>query len=227
MTTPTIPTRVFLSYARANTDMADRVEQHLLAAGFDVWRDIRCISGMDVWAEAISRGLASSDRLVVVLSKASMVSKEVFPEWFYFYHHRKPLHCVLIEACNIDYHLLPYTYVDARDHAQMALDRLVDDLQKPFTPPFQAAQDVMIISPYAPDQSFEEALKDAMAALTSTGEGAISLTPDMAAQIEAHPPRNMPEYRLGRMAAWCGPRYRLDERFVQLSLLVDQGEEAQ
>jgi formylglycine-generating enzyme required for sulfatase activity len=33
-------------------------------------------------------------------------------------------------------------------------------------------------------------------------------------------------YRLGRVAAWTDPRFALDERFVGLSLLVDQGEAA-
>ncbi len=33
-------------------------------------------------------------------------------------------------------------------------------------------------------------------------------------------------YRRGRIAEWAGPRYELDERFVELSLLVDQGEES-
>ncbi len=34
------------------------------------------------------------------------------------------------------------------------------------------------------------------------------------------------EYRLGRIAEWSQPRYQLDGRFVDLTLLVDQGEDA-
>ncbi len=33
-------------------------------------------------------------------------------------------------------------------------------------------------------------------------------------------------YRRGRVAEWAGPRHELDDRFVELALLVDQGEEA-
>lgn len=46
------------------------------------------------------------------------------------YHHRKLLHCVLIETCKIDYHLLPYSYIDVCEAIQReaALERLVDAL---------------------------------------------------------------------------------------------------
>ncbi len=40
-----------------------------------------------------------------------------------------------------------------------------------------------------------------------------------------HKPADLTEHRLGRIAEWSQPRYRLDGRFVCLTLLVDQGEE--
>ena len=127
--------QVFLSYARANSDAADRVEKQLVVAGFEVWRDIRHIKNTDIWAQAVGQGLKSSERLVVLMSPASMNSREVFMEWFYFYHHRKPLHCLLIETCSINYHLLPFNYVDAREDMDSALRQLVSALNKPFTMP--------------------------------------------------------------------------------------------
>ncbi len=39
-------------------------------------------------------------------------------------------------------------------------------------------------------------------------------------------PRDLAEYRLGRVAAWSRPAYRVDARFVGLTLLVDRGEDA-
>jgi len=39
-------------------------------------------------------------------------------------------------------------------------------------------------------------------------------------------PSDLEAYRLGRIAEWSQPRYRLDTRFVALTLLVDMGEEA-
>jgi hypothetical protein len=45
--------------------------------------------------------------------------------------------------------------------------------------------------------------------------------------IKARPPRDLDEYRLARIAEWSQPRYELNRRFTRLTLLVDQGPEAQ
>lgn len=37
-------------------------------------------------------------------------------------------------------------------------------------------------------------------------------------------PQSLTEYRLSRVLAWSEPRYQLDQRFVHLTLLLDQGE---
>ncbi|MCB0217716.1 MAG: SUMF1/EgtB/PvdO family nonheme iron enzyme [Caldilineae bacterium] len=47
-----------------------------------------------------------------------------------------------------------------------------------------------------------------------------------AAAIAGHDPIDLLTYRLGRIAAWSRPDQRLDERFVSLSLWMDQGAEA-
>ncbi|MCX7110939.1 MAG: SUMF1/EgtB/PvdO family nonheme iron enzyme [Proteobacteria bacterium] len=44
--------------------------------------------------------------------------------------------------------------------------------------------------------------------------------------ITSHPPSNLDEYRLARIAEWSQPRYALDRRFTRLTLLLDQGDEA-
>ncbi len=55
---------------------------------------------------------------------------------------------------------------------------------------------------------------------------AITLSPGQAAELAQHKPRDLREFRLGRVAEWSQPRYRLDGRFVGLTLLIDQGEDA-
>ncbi|MCB0217336.1 MAG: SUMF1/EgtB/PvdO family nonheme iron enzyme [Caldilineae bacterium] len=64
------------------------------------------------------------------------------------------------------------------------------------------------------------------AALRSDAGEAITLTPAEATELARHKPADLREYRLGRVAEWSQPRYRLDGRFVGLTLLIDQGEEA-
>lgn len=42
-----------------------------------------------------------------------------------------------------------------------------------------------------------------------------------------HAPATVEEYRLARVAEWSQPRFALDKRFTRLTLLLDQGPEAQ
>ena len=45
--------------------------------------------------------------------------------------------------------------------------------------------------------------------------------------ILRHVPRTLDDYRLARIAEWSQPRYALDRRFTRLTLLLDQGPQAQ
>ena len=55
----------------------------------------------------------------------------------------------------------------------------------------------------------------------------LNLLPNTLAEILRQAPRNLTEYRLGRIADWSQPRYALDKRFIQLTLLLDKGEDTQ
>ncbi len=65
-----------------------------------------------------------------------------------------------------------------------------------------------------------------LAAVRDDDAPAVVLSAALAREAAARRPDDLTEYRLGRIAAWSQPRYRLDGRFVALSLLVDQGEDA-
>jgi formylglycine-generating enzyme required for sulfatase activity len=51
--------------------------------------------------------------------------------------------------------------------------------------------------------------------------------PELASQIRERRPTNIKEFHLCRIAEWSAPRYHLDKRFVNLTLLLDEGEAAQ
>lgn len=53
------------------------------------------------------------------------------------------------------------------------------------------------------------------------------IAPDDLQAALRYAPNDLAEYRLSRIATWSQPRHRLDERFVGLSLWLDQGENAQ
>ncbi len=50
------------------------------------------------------------------------------------------------------------------------------------------------------------------------------MTKEQVAEIQEHKPRDLEEYRLGRIAEWSLPQFQLDKRFVNLTLLLDKGE---
>ncbi len=74
------------------------------------------------------------------------------------------------------------------------------------------------------DEALWRRLHDAI-----TGDGrddVVTLSAEEAAALARHKPIDAMQLRLGRVAEWSQPRYRLDGRFVGLTLLLDQGEEA-
>jgi formylglycine-generating enzyme required for sulfatase activity/class 3 adenylate cyclase len=75
------------------------------------------------------------------------------------------------------------------------------------------------------NRSVAETLDVIEAALLRDSTGAI-LTSDQVIAAARHKAGDWREYRLSRVAEWSQPRYRLDGRFVGLTLLIDQGEEA-
>jgi len=59
-----------------------------------------------------------------------------------------------------------------------------------------------------------------------TASRTVTLSPADLQAIMMHPATDLTTFRLGRVAEWSLPRYQLDDRFVELTLLVDQGEES-
>jgi formylglycine-generating enzyme required for sulfatase activity len=64
-------------------------------------------------------------------------------------------------------------------------------------------------------------------ALAGRHRQTVRISPDQLEAAARYPAAELVAYRLGRIAEWSLPRYRLDSRFVDLSLLVDLGEESQ
>ena len=218
---------VFISYARPDAETAEQVETYLKAAGVRVFRDAS-IASSENWDMAIEKALGECDRMVLLLSAASMpYRKEVYREWFYFDQEKKPIHPLYIEKCTLHSRMYAYNYIDARADLNAALARLLADLGKPFsTPDAMTGTDRVIVSEAAERRSMPEAFAALRTALCDP-KGSVALAPEQVRQLIEHPPADVDEFRLARVAEWSQPRYALDNRFVNLTLLVDQGEDAQ
>jgi len=69
--------RVFLSYARADKELAKKLGDQLAGKGFDVWDPGREILPGDNWALKLGDALEMSDAVVVILSPDSVQSESV------------------------------------------------------------------------------------------------------------------------------------------------------
>ena len=129
-------------------------------------------------------------------------------------------------------------------HSEHLFQVVAEDVPDVTTAPrtvaeLRAGDRIVITDPHAPtdDESrvehkstvVERTVAETLLALESVIRGddrLVLLTTDQVRAAARHKPVDVREYRLGRVAEWSQPRYRLDGRFVDLTLLLDQGEEA-
>ena len=117
-------------------------------------------------------------------------------------------------------------------HSEHVFQLLAPDLADIPTPPVTAellaVRDRVQVSEGAATRPLSEAMAGLLVAVRNDDDTdtTVSLSPEQAREIAGRRPADLTAYRLGRIAEWSQPRYRLDGRFVSLTLLIDQGEEA-
>ena len=219
---------LFISYARPDQPIAEAVEKYLQRVGFRVFRDTSVLRTGANWDMVIEQALRETGRMVLLLSEHSMpYRKEVHREWFYYDQNRKPIHPLYLRQCDLHSRLYAYQYLPVGSDLYAALATLVRELTEPFQPvPDMLPRDRIVIDEAAGRRPLPEAMQELLKAVRGEIEYA-ALSPDTVAEIMKHRPASLTEYRLGRVAEWSQPQFRLDERFVALTLLIDQGEKAE
>jgi formylglycine-generating enzyme required for sulfatase activity len=213
---------VFISYARPDQAIAEKVEAFLTAAGARVFRDTSDIGAGANWDMTIERALRECHCMALLLSPASMPDrKEVHREWFNFDQKSKTIYPLYIRDCELHSRFDSRKYIDARNDLQDALDRLLKDMRRDFPSNVHAPSFTEVSSNSLPTalQSLWDKIQ--------TVESGVNLTEEEANQIKDHRPADLTQFRLCRIAEWSLPRYCLDERFVNLTLLLDKGESEQ
>jgi len=71
-------TKVFISYAHEDSDLAENVYNDLKNVGLDPWLDKNSILGGDRWKDAIEAGIKNSEYFVILLSKNSTKKRGMF-----------------------------------------------------------------------------------------------------------------------------------------------------
>jgi hypothetical protein len=102
--------QVFISYARKDKDFVYELAKELRRVGLDLWIDQDIPPGAN-WDKSIEKALAQCDKLLLIVSPASMVSENVQDEWSYFLEEGKPVYPFIYEATELSFRLRRRQYI--------------------------------------------------------------------------------------------------------------------
>jgi formylglycine-generating enzyme required for sulfatase activity len=126
---------VFISYARSDRLIADRLIAALQREGHHCWLDTSDIPGGDVWIDAIADGIERAYAVVRLVSPASNASEWVRLECLHAKKRGKTIVPLLAGACELPWHMadlqpIPICNADFAD----GVGRLLDSLPTPPAP---------------------------------------------------------------------------------------------
>lgn len=122
---------IFVSYSRREVGFVDDLTQSLETNGFNVWLDYRSLVPGTPWAVQIDRGLADTEVIVLVVSRASLASKYVEMEWRRILTENKRVILAIFEAVDLPKELEKFEWVDFRGNYKKALAELFFQLENP------------------------------------------------------------------------------------------------
>jgi formylglycine-generating enzyme required for sulfatase activity len=223
--------RVFISYASDDKEHAVRLEAFLHQNQIQTFRDESDIRGGSNWDKKIDEELRACTRMVLLLSTHSMPHrKEVHREWFFFDQNEKPIYPLLLEVCDRQSRLYAYHHIDATRDREAAFVRLLRELRTPADyakpEPRSLADQVVVLDKGDFEIRDVPAALDAIEKAVTDQSTDVVLSVEQATRVRDHIPQDVRGYRLRTIAEWSLPRFQVFNRFVNLTLLLDQGPDA-
>ena len=120
--------KYFLSYSRADQDMALRLATDLRSAGIAMWVDQLDIRPSEHWDRAIERAVRDCQGLVVILSPRSVASDNVADEISFAIEHGKSVLPLVIEQCSLPLRITRMQVIDATGNYDRAMKQCLDAL---------------------------------------------------------------------------------------------------
>ncbi len=130
-----MPSSLFISYSRRELPFVDSLLDVLEDRGFKVWLDYHSLVPARPWLEQIQQGIAEAEIFLLIVSKASMSSKNVTPEWQRAIELKKRIILIIFEAVKLPPELTQYEWIDFRSSFKQGLKILLDQLTTPIKPP--------------------------------------------------------------------------------------------
>ncbi len=132
MQSPPIPSpRLFISYSRAQTPFVDRLADQLEDSGYSFWLDYQNLIPAMPWVRQIESWIDAADIMLLVVSKESILSKNVEPEWKRALERNKRIILLVFEAVPLPRELVSCEWVDFRTDYNGALRQLMTSIARP------------------------------------------------------------------------------------------------
>jgi hypothetical protein len=123
--------KLFISYSRRQTPFVDRLVDQLEDSGYPLWLDYQSLVPAKPWYEQIESGVTEADVVLLVVSRDSLGSKHVEPEWKLALTLKKRIVLVIFEAIPLPPELQGCEWVDFRVRYSRSIRKLMNMLEKP------------------------------------------------------------------------------------------------
>ena len=135
-----MPPKLFISYSRAQTPFVDRLADQLEHNGYSLWLDYQSLVPARPWLQQIEAWIDAADVVLLVVSKESINSKNVAPEWKRAVERNKRIILVIFEAVPLPKELQGCEWVDFRADYSGAFQLLTKSMEVPTPSPSPAPQ---------------------------------------------------------------------------------------
>jgi hypothetical protein len=136
-----MPQKLFISYSRQQTPFIDRLAAELDKAGHPLWLDYRSLVPAKPWYDQIKAGVVEAEAFLLVVSKGSISSPNVEPEWRLALELKERVILLIFEAVPLPPELQNCEWVDFRANFKKSLAELKKKLDtQPATPTLPAPQ---------------------------------------------------------------------------------------
>lgn len=120
---------VFISYSRRDEEAVKQIIKSLTRRGIEVWIDKEDIGTGSRWDMQIQEGINNCKKVLVMLSKASIVSQNVGDEWGYAIEKSKHIIPVLLEDCDVPMRLASLQRIEFVEDYDTAIDKLTAEIR--------------------------------------------------------------------------------------------------
>jgi hypothetical protein len=118
--------KVFFSYARADSEFVLKLAEKMRSAGVDLWIDQLDIPTGARWDQTVGDALKSCPCLLVILSPTSVASENVMDEVAYAIDQKKKILPVLHQNCDIPFRINRLQHIDfVSDDYDIAFTKLL------------------------------------------------------------------------------------------------------